>query len=76
MTPLGALLGTDVEGSLRHRAVVIGELEYPAWGALLDGMRGGAVAFESVFGESCYDRLSAAPDLEAAFDRSMTVASA
>lgn len=71
LTPMGQLLRQDTEGTLYERALCIGEIEYPAWGALLNGVRQGHVPFEQVFGNRFYDHLGQQPEMGAHFDHMM-----
>lgn len=71
LTALGECLRADVDDSLHDRIVCIGDLEYPAWGALLYAVRSGGVAFDHVFGAPFYEHLRAHPDVSANFHRLM-----
>jgi hypothetical protein len=55
LTPLGALLRTDVPHSLRNLAVMLGgEQSWRAWGNLLHAVRTGETAFEHLFGMGAF----------------------
>lgn len=63
-------------GPLRDMAMVRGDVYYRAAAGLLDSVRHGEVAFDRVYGEAFFDHLARHPDLEAAFQGSMTGRSA
>jgi SAM-dependent methyltransferase len=57
-TPLADLLRTDVPGSARAQAIIVGELWWRAWGELLYSVRTGKTAFEHAYGMKFYDYLA------------------
>jgi len=69
--PVGELLRADQAASQRGAVLARGSVYYGATGALLDGLRRGAVPFEVANGASLFAYLQAHPDLAAAFDASM-----
>ena len=71
LTPLGRCLRADAEDSLRDHVLCIGEIEMPAWSALLRAIRTGENAFAHVFGTRFYDYLGMYPEAGAYFDRLM-----
>lgn len=71
MTPLAEDLRSDVPGSQRALALMIGEEHYFAWGELLHCIRTGQSGFEKVYGEPIFDWLSKHPDQAAVFDQAM-----
>jgi len=72
LTSLGRLLGTDVEGSVRATAIMLGEEHYGAWGSLLHSVRTSEPAFERVYGSPFFDYMAAHPDVQATFDAAMS----
>ena len=73
LTPLGRCLRIDADDSLRDHVLCIGEIEWPAWSALLHAVRTGETAFEHVFGMRFYDYLSHNAEAGSYFDRLMGV---
>jgi SAM-dependent methyltransferase len=76
LTPLGQCLRTGADDSLSDHVRCIGEIEWPAWGALLHAIRTGGTAFEHAFGMKFYDYLSRNAEAGAYFDRMMGVSTA
>jgi len=71
-TPLGDGLRSDVPGSLRDMAVLVGQpYLWTPWGQLLHSVRTGENAFRHVHGESVWEYRESHPDDRAAFDRAM-----
>ena len=69
LTALGALLRTDVPGSLRNLALMhVARPVWRAWGDLLHAVRTGQTAFEHVFGMGSFQYASLHPDRAAIFD--------
>lgn len=63
LTPLGATLRTDAEGSLRPMAVCLGgQCNWQAWGDILHSVKTGESAFEHVFGTGFFQHLDRNPD--------------
>lgn len=73
LTPLGRCLRIDAADSLRDHVLCIGEIEIPAWSALLHAVQAGGIAFEHAFGARFYDYLDHHADAGACFDRLMAV---
>jgi hypothetical protein len=72
LTTLGALLRTDVPGSLHNIALMRGdEPSWRAWGHLLHAVRSGETAFEHVFGMASFQHLGLHPERAASFDAYM-----
>ncbi len=57
-SPLAELLRTDVSGSSRAQALMVGELWWRPWGELLYSVRTGKTAFEHAYGMKFYDYLA------------------
>lgn len=73
LTAMGEYLRTGVKGSLRGIADYCGsDWSWRAWGQLLDTVRTGRTAFDSVFGEPVFDYLGKHPDESAVFNEGMT----
>jgi hypothetical protein len=73
LTPMGEYLRTGVKGSLRGVADYCGsDWSWRAWGQLLDSVRTGRTAFDTVFGEPVFDHLAKHPDESAVFNEGMT----
>ncbi|MEG3897055.1 MULTISPECIES: methyltransferase [unclassified Microcoleus] len=72
LTPVAACLQTDVPGSLRALAIMLGEENYRAWGNLRHGVQTGGSPFEQVYGMNIFEYY--AQNLEPAkiFDEAMT----
>jgi len=76
LTPLGAYLRTDVPGSLRGFARLVGhDFTWRPWGHLVHSVRRGRPAFDHVFGMSVFDYVSKNPDLAAVLNDAMTAIS-
>ncbi|MEV0253676.1 methyltransferase [Streptomyces sp. NPDC050732] len=73
LTAAGALLRSDVPGSLQPIARLIGsDLQWPTLGKLSHTVRTGEPAFEHVFGMSMWEYLATHPDAHALFQASMS----
>ncbi len=73
LTPLGTTLRSDVENSVRDRAIFYGASEmWKVWGNLLHSVKTGASALEDVHKEDFYGFLAKHPDIGAPFNRYMT----
>lgn len=64
----GQRLRSGVPGSLRDRALLVGDEYMPAWLGLVHSMVHGGSAFERVFGMSNWAHRQASPDLDRAFN--------
>jgi O-methyltransferase domain len=71
LTQTAAYLQTDVPGSLRATGIVFGEIQYYAWGSLLESLRTGRSSFTATFGTEFFPYLGAHPDLGALFQEMM-----
>jgi SAM-dependent methyltransferase len=71
LTPMGSLLRSDAEGSMRPMARIMGRLAPQTVSHLLDGLRSGKCPFEVAFGEPLFEYLSARPEDAALFDAAM-----
>jgi O-methyltransferase domain len=71
LAPMGELLRSDVPGSQRPYTIMTMELEYPAWGQLLDAVRTGQPGFATAFGRPYWEYLRNNPDAAAVFDGAM-----
>lgn len=73
LTPLGHRLRSDVEGSVRHLAIMFGEpWHWESWGNLLHSVRTGEPAFEHTFGMGTYEYVTVHPEAAEVYDRAMT----
>jgi O-methyltransferase domain/Dimerisation domain len=77
LTPLGTLLRSDVPGSMRAWAILLGEPWFrSAWDNLLHSIRTGNAAFESVHGTDFWTYIKRHPEANALFNSAMTSAAA
>ncbi|MEQ2005287.1 MAG: methyltransferase [Limisphaerales bacterium] len=72
VTSLGELLQKNRPGSLHARALVSGDKDYAAWGALLHSVQTGQPAFDHVHSEDHFTWLQRHPNMAAAFHETMT----
>jgi hypothetical protein len=73
LTPLAEHLRTDVPGSLRSWAMLIGRPYYfTTWGYLLHSVRTGEPAFPHVYGMPAWEYRASHPEESALFDGAMT----
>ncbi len=72
LTPLAEPLRSDVQGSQRSLALMMGEDQYRAWGNLADTIETGDNAYEKVFGKPIFDHLAEQPEKARIFDDAMT----
>jgi hypothetical protein len=72
LTPLAELLRSDVPGSQRSMALMMGDDHYRAWGNLVDTIRTGDNAYEKIFGKPIFDDLAEHPEKARIFDDAMT----
>jgi SAM-dependent methyltransferase len=68
----GESLQSHVPGSLRAIVITLGEIHYRAWGDLLQSVRTGSPAFNSVFGTGLFDYLQRDAESAEAFNYGMT----
>jgi hypothetical protein len=72
-TPLAEHLRTDVPGSLRSWAMLIGRpYHFTTWGHLLHSVKTGEPAFPEVYGTTTWEYRAAHPEESAIFDAAMT----
>ena len=72
LTPLGETLRSDVPDSLRAWVrVVLGEECCTAWSHLMQSVRTGEIAFNTVFGTDVWTYRAAHPSMAAVFDEAM-----
>ncbi|MBE7557685.1 methyltransferase [bacterium] len=72
LTPLAEGLSSDVEGSQRAFAVVMGAEIYQAWGNLHFCVETGGEAFQKTFGMECFRYFTEHPERGRIFDAAMT----
>ncbi|GAA1041086.1 methyltransferase [Virgisporangium ochraceum] len=76
LTPLSALLRSDVDGSLHALAVMNGqEWFWRPWGRLVDGVRTGGSVFEPIFGMPYFEYLQRNPAARGVFQKALAGAS-
>ena len=76
LTPLGETLRSDVQGSLRDKALFeISQPMWSAWGSCLDCVRTGRPSFDQVHGIPLWQYLASHSEIAAIFNRFMTVQS-
>ena len=73
LTPLSDWLRSDVPGSQRATAVIVGDLLYRAWGELLCTLQTGRPAFEKVHGLPFFEYLSQNTEQASVFDEAMAI---
>jgi hypothetical protein len=73
LTPISEWLRSDVPGSQRATAVIVGDLLYRPWGELLYSVQTGKPAFEKVHGLPFFEYLSQNPEQASVFDEAMAV---
>ncbi len=71
-TPLSECLRSDVPGSQRAMAIMMGEEHYHCWGDLLESIRTGETAFDRLYGQPIFAYLSEHPEHAQIFDAAMT----
>jgi hypothetical protein len=71
LTPAADLLRSDVSGSQRNLAILMGEEHYRAWGELLYSVHTGRPAFEKIYGQAAFDFLLHDSDKAAFVERAM-----
>ena len=72
LTPLAEPLRSDVAGSQRSLALMMGDAQYRAWGNLADTVQTGDNAYEKIFGKPIFDHLAEQPEKAQIFDDAMT----
>jgi hypothetical protein len=73
LTPLSNWLRSDVPGSQRATALIVGDLLYGAWGELLYTLQTARPAFEMVHGLPVFEYLSQNPEQASVFDEAMAM---
>ncbi len=71
LTPMGSLLRTDRQDSLRAAATFFNEEPYRTHGALLNSVRTGETAFNKIFGMGHFEYLESHPDAAMTFNTAM-----
>ena len=71
LTPLAELLRSDVPGSKRALALMLGGEQYRCWGELEYSVRTGKTAFDHLFGKPLFDHLAEHPEQAQVFDQAM-----
>jgi len=75
LTPRAAMLQTDIPGSLRAYAIVIGEeWDWRMWGGILHSVKTGEPAFDHLFGMEFQDYYNQNPEVAKKFDGAMVSA--
>ena len=71
LTPLAGYLRSEVPGSVRSAAIMIGEEHFRAWTEFEHCIRTGQTAFEHVYGKPVFQFLSEHPESAKTFDEAM-----
>src|SRR5437879_3180451 len=71
LTPLAECLRSDVPGSQRSMAVMMGEEHYHAFGELLHSVRTGQPGFEKLYRQPVFEFLTRHPEQAQIFDEAM-----
>lgn len=71
-TPLGDCLRSDIPGSQRAMALMMGEEHFHCWGDLLGSVRTGQTAFDRLYGQPIFDYLAEHAEQAEVFDAAMT----
>jgi hypothetical protein len=71
LTPVAACLRTDIPGSQRALAIMLGEEQFQAWSEFLYCVQTGKTAFDRVFGVPVFEYLSKNPEVAKVFDAAM-----
>ena len=71
LTPMGALLRSNVPGSLRSWTLFWGGPDWPVWGHLLHSVKTGETARKHLSGTKDFQHLALDPDLAALFNQAM-----
>lgn len=72
LTPLAELLRSDVPGSQRAFATMMGAEFCQAWGELLHSVRTGEPGFDTRYGASFFEYMTERPERHAIYDDAMT----
>lgn len=71
LTPVGELLRSNHENSLRPVILMLGEENYKAWGYLFQSMQAKKAPFELAFGKQAYEYFQANPESGQIFNAAM-----
>ena len=71
LLPLGALLRSDVPGSRRAWALLVGGMQWQTWGHLLESVRTGRSARSLLQGTEGFEHLERDPEQAAVFNQAM-----
>jgi hypothetical protein len=71
LTPLAEPLQSDVAGSKRALALMMGDEQFRAWAEIEYSLRTGKIAFDKAFGKPVFDYLADHPDKARIFDAAM-----
>jgi hypothetical protein len=71
LTPLAELLRSDVAGSQRAMAIMMGAELHAAWGELLQSVRTGEAGFQKRFGKHFFQYMEERPDRHLIYDAAM-----
>jgi hypothetical protein len=71
LTPLAELLRSDVPGSQRAMAIMMGAELHAAWGELLRSVRTGEAGFQKRFGKHFFQYMEEHPDRHLIYDAAM-----
>lgn len=71
LTPLAESLRSDVPGSKRALALMMGDEQFRAWGEIEYSIRTGKTAFDKVFGKPIFEYLGEHPEKAKIFDAAM-----
>lgn len=72
LTPLAALLQSDIPNSMRPIARMLGKENYTAWGQIYDAVKEGKSPFVSAYGMPIYEYFTQHPDSAELFNAAMT----
>jgi hypothetical protein len=72
LTPLADCLRSDVPGSQRAAALMMGDEQYQSWADVLHSLQTGRPAFDRRFGKPIFGYLADHPDQAKVFDAAMT----
>ncbi|TWP53581.1 hypothetical protein FKR81_05440 [Lentzea tibetensis] len=76
LTELGALLRSDLAGSMRPLALMYGGPFYQSFAAFTEAVRSGGESYAKVFGTHHFEHMAADPDLAELFHQSMAASNA
>lgn len=71
LTPLAECLRSDVPGSQRALAMMVGEEHYYVWGDLIHSIQTGEPAFDKIYGMPVFEFLAHSPAKAQIFDEAM-----